>query len=443
MKTLIPKYMKMIHPNYFLNLLKGKKPMHLVLLLMLIGSIHIVRGQEADATPIDSVNLSKKIVPPGDRKEGNILNTGNDLTDESFAGSWPMFGSDLRMKIGGYVKADFIADFNGTLDDSQFLMSTIPVRGQPEYDNSGYVNFFAKESRFNIDVRRIEEGKLPLKLFIEGDFFNAETRFRLRHAYMVVGDFIIGQTWTTLSFLEAIPYMIDFASGDALYGGRAVQVRYQKKLRDNIQIAIGLEQLSFLGIENPENLGGQATRKLPLLALRADYSWDTGILFIGGSFAQLAWDGGTAGPDVTALQVNGAIAVRQYFARKRGFVTGGLSYGKGAGENIMAFAGSNANAVLTPDRLETLPALSASVGLNFKWTDKLASNIHYAYGWLETPAERDPLALKRGGVGHVNLIYDVTNHLSMGVEFMHGAQRTTNNALGSAGRMQFMSKFMF
>jgi len=29
------------------------------------------------------------------------------------------------------------------------------------------------------------------------------------------------------------------------------------------------------------------------------------------------------------------------------------------------------------------------------------------------------------------------------VEFMHGAQRTTNNALGSAGRMQFMSKFMF
>lgn len=404
---------------------------------------HAQNVEVADSVRKDSLNLKKKIVPTGDRRENNVLNTGSDLTDESFMGSWPMFGTDLRMKIGGYVKADFVADFNGTLDNAQFLMSTIPVEGQPEYGNAGYVNFFAKETRFNIDVRRIEKGKVPLKLFIEGDFFNDETRFRLRHAYMVVGDFIIGQTWTTLSFLEAMPNMIDFAAGDALYGGRTVQVRYQKKVRDKLLFAAGLEQLSFLGIENPDTLTGQATRKLPLLAIRFDYSWNTGILFLGGSIAQLAWDGGALGSSQNALQLNGAIALRQYYGNKRGYLTCGMSYGLGAGENIIAFAGSDANAVLSTTGLKTIPALSASAGLNFKWTEQWVSNIHYAYGWLETPPEREAFALKRGGIGHVNLMFSPIDRISTGLEFMWGAQRTTNDAFGRASRVQFMTKFSF
>ncbi|GAB2487512.1 DcaP family trimeric outer membrane transporter [Algoriphagus taiwanensis] len=409
-----------------------------------LSSIGLAQSEDrTDSIRKDSLNLIKKIVPEGDRKENNLLNTGTDLIDESFVGSWPMFGTDLRMKVGGYFKADFVGDFNGTLDNSQFLMSTIPVEGQPEYGNSGYVNFFAKESRFNIDVRRIEQGKVPLKLFIEGDFFNDETRFRLRHAYMVVGNFIFGQTWTTLSFLEAMPNMIDFAAGDALYGGRTVQVRYQKKVNEKILLAVGLEQLSFLGIENPDELVGKAIRKMPLLALRMDYSWKTGILFMGGSVAQLAWDGGLNGISPNALQINGAIAGRQYYSGKRGYFTFGMSYGQGAGENIIAFAGSNANAVLSANGLKTIPALSSSLGLNFKWTDQWASNIHYAYGWLETPADRDPFALKRGGIGHLNLIYNPIKRISTGLEYIWGAQRTTNDSFGRASRLQFMTKFEF
>ncbi|THD69617.1 hypothetical protein E7Z59_04630 [Robertkochia marina] len=417
-----------------------------LLLILFLGFVVISNGQTIvvkDSIVRDSLNLTKKIVPEGDRKEQNVLHTGGDLVDELFSGSWPMFGTDLRMKIGGYVKADFVADLDGTLDNSQFLMSTIPVEGQPEYGNSGYVNFFAKETRFNIDVRRIEQGKVPLKLFLEGDFFNDETRFRLRHAYMVVGDFIIGQTWTTLSFLEAMPDMLDFAAGDALYGGRTVQVRYQKKVNEKILFAAGLEQLSFLGIENPDTLPGQATRKLPLLALRMDYSWKTGVLFAGGSFAQLAWDGGINGQNHEAIQLNGAVALRQYYLKNKGFITAGITYGMGAGENIIAFAGSNANAVLSDEGLKTIPALSASVGLNFKWTEKWASNIHYAYGWLEAPPERAPFSLKRGGIGHLNLIYSPINHISTGLEYIWGAQRTTNDAFGRAERIQFMTKFSF
>lgn len=399
-------------------------------------------AQEKDSTLVDSLNISQKIFPIGDVKETNQVLSGNDLLDAAFPGSWPMFGSDIRMKIGGYVKVDALYDVDGTLDRNQFLMSTIPVEGQPEYDNHGYFGFFSRETRFNIDIRRIGEGKVPLKLFIEGDFWSSGNQFRLRHAYITAGDFIIGQTWTTLSILESLPFMIDFAAGDALFGGRTTQIRYQKKIKEHLKLAVAIESLDLLGIENSYNLPGMPSAQLPLLAARLDFSWSDGLLAIGSSAGQLRWDKG-AGGTTHALQIDAVIAGRQYIG-KRNYVTWNISAGYGSGEDIMAFAGSHANAVLTPDgELETMPSFAAVLGLMHKWTESLSSNFSYAYGWLETPETRDPKALKKGGVGHVNLIYRPFNRFSTGVEYIWGAQRTTDNSFGQANRVQGMVKFEF
>ncbi len=389
---------------------------------------------EAEAEPPEST---------AEVRETHELLTGNDLVSAEFPGSWPMFGTDMRMKVGGYLKSDFVYDVDGTTDKYEFLMSTIPVEGTPEHENSGYVSFFSKESRINVDVRRVTPGSVPLRAFVEGDFFSSGNQFRLRHAYMTAGDFIIGQTWTTLSFLEALPFIIDFGAGDALFGGRTTQIRYQKRVNDQWKVAAGLENLDFMGIENSHNLPGKASAQLPLLAVRAEYKWSTGILLLGSSVAQLRWDGGADGPTADAIQLDAVVAGRQFLGEDN-YVTLNVSYGKGSGENIMAFAGSDANAVLTEDgRLETMPAFAIVTGYWHRWNPVLSSNFSYAYGWLDTPESRDPLKLKRGGIGHLNLIWKPRKQFSAGVEFMWGAQRTTNDALGEARRVQMMAKYDF
>ena len=402
----------------------------------------VVFAQMRDSLVVDSLNISQKIFPMGDVKETNAVLSGNDLIESNFPGSWPMFGSDIRMKIGGHVKVDALYDVDGTLDKTQFLMSTIPVEGQAEYDNHGYFSFFSRETRFNIDVRRIGDGKVPLQLFIEGDFWSDGNRLRLRHAYVTAGNFIIGQTWTTLSVLESLTVVIDFGAGDALFGGRTTQIRYQKQIKENLKLAIALESLDFLGIDNPQDLSGSASAQLPLFAARLDYNWKSGIVAIGSSAGQLRWDGGADGTS-EALQIDAVIAGRQYIG-KNNFFTWNFSAGKGSGENIMAFIGSKANAVLVDSsKLEPMPAVAAVVGFQHKWTDKWSSNLSYAYGWLDTPDSRAPYALKEGGVGHVNLIYRPYKRLSTGIEYMWGTQRTTNDALGRASRVQTMVKFEF
>lgn len=412
---------------------------HLLVILMFLFLKCLYAQQN---TPKDSVQ-DPMVIPESDLKEDVLKSAAEKLMSDDFPGSWPMFDSDLRMKIGGYLKTDFLYDFDGTTDRSQFLMSTIPVEGEPEFDNEGYTSFIAKETRVNIDIRRLSDAKIPLQLFIEGDFFTEGNRFRLRHAYITAGNFIIGQTWTTLSFLQSMSFMIDFAAGDALFGGRAVQIRFQKQMSDRIKIAMGLEYLEARGIENPFELEGQANIQLPLLAFRMDYNWNSGILWLGSSIAQLKWDGGADGPDDQIAQLALVIAGRQYIG-DHNYFTFNFSYGSAYGENIIAFTGSNANAVLNAEgALEPMLAKSIMAGFMHRWSNKLESNFNYAYGWLDSPDSRAPFSLKRGGVGHLNLIYKFDKNFSLGAEYIWGAQRTTNDAYGSASRLQTMAKFEF
>ena len=190
------------------------------------GSKEKVQKKLAPETISDTTKSEMLVIPDAELREPQQVLTGNELVEDSFPSSWPMFGSEFRMKIGGRVKLDMLYDFNGTNDRYQFLISGIPVEGSPEYANRGYFNMFARESRFNVDMRRVTPGKVPLKIFIEADFWSSTGSFplRLRHAYIVAGNWIFGQTWTTTSIMESIPNLIDFAAGDALYGGRAAQI---------------------------------------------------------------------------------------------------------------------------------------------------------------------------------------------------------------------------
>lgn len=367
------------------------------------------------------------------------------LEDPTFPGSWSMLGKgNVRMKIGGYMKNDFIYDVNGTRDKTQFLMSTIPVKGEADYGSTGYVSFFSKETRINLDVRS-KVNNTPVQMFIEGDFFSTTgTQFRMRHAYIKVGNFTFGQNWTNLTFLETLPFIIDFAAGDALFGGRSNQIRYEKNINKHWMVGASIEYLSNMGIENPNELNGVAQSQLPLFSLKFVYNKNNTKLFFGSSIAQLHWTGGPEGMDASTPQLDVIFGGVQQLDRKNR-ISWNVNYGVGSGENILAFIGSNANAVLNSEgELVAMNSISALVGYTHHWNEKWSSNLSFAYGWLtNVPDTRDPFALKAGGISHINLVWQPLKYFSTGIEYMRGTQRTANDSMGTANRFQFMTKFDF
>jgi hypothetical protein len=407
------------------------------------GDKEKVQEKWAPETISDTTDSQMLVIPDAELREPHQVLTGNELVEESFPASWPMFGSEFRMKIGGRVKLDMLYDFNGSNDRYQFLISGIPVEGSPEYANRGYFNMFVRESRFNIDMRRVTPGKVPFSIFIEADFWSSTGSFpfRLRHAYIVAGHWIFGQTWTTTSIMESIPNLIDFAAGDGLYGGRTAQIKYQKRINDKWKWALGLEMMDYIGIDNPFDLPGRSSLGLPALAARIDYSWKTGMVALGVNLAQMRWDGGDS-LFTTAMQLAAVIGGRQYIGKD--YFTFNVALGKGSGDNIMALTGSNSNAILTPEgELETMPAIAIVLGYVHKWDDKFTTNVSAAYTTLDPSVYRAPESMKAALIGHVNLIYQATERLFAGIEYMWGERMNKNSDFGRANRIQAMVKFDF
>ena len=95
-------------------------------------------------------------------------------------------------------------------------------------------------SRFGIDLRT-PFATQTVRTFIEGDFAGSKNTFRLRHAFMQTNRWVIGQTWSTFSDPEAEPIGLDFEGLNAISLFRQAQIRYTHPLREQLQLALALE----------------------------------------------------------------------------------------------------------------------------------------------------------------------------------------------------------
>ena len=96
-----------------------------------------------------------------------------------------MYGEDVAMKIGGYVKADFIYDFDPIDSTDSFVTTNIPISA-PDRTNT---RFHSRQTRLSFDTRWVASDN-PVRIFVEGDFFGSGNSYRLRHAYGEVGSSI-------------------------------------------------------------------------------------------------------------------------------------------------------------------------------------------------------------------------------------------------------------
>ena len=374
--------------------------------------------------------------------------TGQDLVDASFPNSIPIFGTKSRIAFGGYVKLDYIQDFDGGYDRFQYEIQSVPVPGDGRPEQSGYMNMHARESRFNVDFRSISENGRPYRVFVEIDFYNLDRgpfnqTLRLRHAYGVLGRLLIGRTWGTQSDLYAVPNTIDFAAGDAITGTRRAQVRFEDEIgKKGFKYALGLEMLEFPGIDGPDTLG-QASQLLPLLAGRITKSTSQGgRLMLGGSVFQLRWDGQGKIDNATAIGWGFSFSGREYFGKKH-FFRWMASYGQGWGSQIVATLGTQGSAILTPEgELETLPAWNLGTGIAINFTQTLVTNFNINWYSIEPSSYRSPEKMKSGESAHLNLIWSPLKKVNTGVEYMILRRTNTDNSTGVGNRLQLMVKYV-
>ncbi len=429
-----------------------------LLVLILALSTFMVSAQntkDADAsvsTDTIASGLQGSINPLTD----NALNeSGEELIDDSFPNSLPIFGSNVRMRIGGFVKADFIHDFDYVGDRWEFELGSIAVEGSPERELGGITTFHVKQTRVNFDLRSKSTWKngkeFPMQVFVEFDwFFDSDgLRFvpRLRLAYGVIGRLLIGRSWTNSGDLSTLPGTIDFAAGDALYGGRVTQIRWRDKIGKNFSYTVALEETGGQ-LANPESLDGAFRPLYPNLAGNIRYASNGGSTFqLGFDVFALSWKGSTIAPDVTkagyAITGTGRFAFKvAHF--KDSFMYGG-GFGQGQGHRIIALSwDGKASGIITEDGgLDLNPSWFAFAGYNHYWSKSFNSTISTHWAGTDLSEDYSDDTIQKAGSFHVNLIWFPYPKISTGIEYMWGVRENKNGIDGTASRVQFMAKFKF
>jgi len=314
--------------------------------------------------------------------------------------------------------------------------------------------FHVKQTRLNFDFRSKatwKNGKeFPMQVFLEVDWFFDQDEFRLiprmRHAYGVIGRLLIGRTWTNSGDLSSLPGTIDFAGGDALYGGRVTQVRWQDSFGKNFTYAIALEEPGGQ-IDNPDDLEGTLRSQWPNLAGNMKYKSSNGSSFqLGFDLFAHTWRGPETVPNDT--QVGYAITGSGRFAFKLAHYNDsfvyGAGFGKGQAHRIIALSwDGKASGAITDDGLTLSPAWFGYAGFNHYWSKSFNSTISTA--WTETDLSPDQSGntIKRAGSFHANLIWFPYPRISTGLEYMWGVRENNDGIQGTASRIQFMAKFKF
>ena len=396
-----------------------------------------VSADPADTTPEPTV--SQPIAA-----EGRI----DPYRDQDFLKSVPLFGSDWRFSFGGYAKVDVIHDFSGTGDEQEFVLSTIPVDGNPL--PGSYTNMQAAETRFSFDMRNTRSRYPDDRFYLEMDFFDKQNELnpRLRHAYFQYGNLLAGQTWTLLTELRQLPFLLDFAAGESILGGRTVQIRWTvaNEARD-FAWAFALENFDDGQIYNPADLEGEARADIPRLTTGFTRIWKRLTWSVGGAVTQVRWNGSGSVSDESELAYTVTTAGRVYLdERNSNFVGFGVGYASGSITDIITFAnGGIPNASIDANgELEIAKAWNSQIGAHWKWSPVWSSNVSIAYAHMtDVPVSFDPDFIRTGASAHVNVVYTHDERIKAGLEFMQGERENVSGRDGDAQRLQFSLMYYF
>jgi porin-like protein len=418
----------------------------------------------------------------------------------SFPGSILVPGTNTSLKIGGYVKLDYIYDFGVHQDflangaGSGALVSAIPlddnVRGTVPgvgHNIHGVSRLTAAESRVNIETRTPTDFG-ELKTFIEGDFEGVSgvtpgntfqtnsdrSAFALRLAYGTLGPFLAGQAAPLFRDPIAEVETLDFEGSTGTAGPlRQPEIRYTFAFANGLSVAGALDnpQSQFFNTVNTSAAGtpfsGQTTfgagqgDKIPdfvgalvwnqpwgHVALRgvARELYDHGASPVAGqapgNAATFGWGAGVSGHVITFgkdgiyFQANGGAGIGRY----------ATDSGTAPGDSVISADGKT---------LKTVKIWDAFLGYQHWWTARLRTNIEGSILQASYPKDLFPAAATAtpGGVfgilnrqllgSHINLIWSPVPAVDLGVEFIYLQRKTEGGQRGSLERGQVSARFRF
>jgi hypothetical protein len=347
-------------------------------------------------------------------------------------GWWSIPETNTNIKLGGYFKVDLIHDFNPIESPDFFDVSKIPTDGSE--GRTTHLN--SKETRLNLDIRT-NRGSLDIRGFIEGDFYGSNGAFRLRHAFVELGDhWLAGQWWSNFMDENIIPPTLDFEKPLAYAFARHPMVRFKTNISPSAYVAVAFEEPS----ENAQMPSEPGTFYSPIpdvnARLRLEKDW--GHLQFSGFIAQLTYQYDSGGKDDLLLS-GGNVSGKIFVGEQRDFLIFQALYGPGIGR----YRGGLSSGLDENGNIEALTDQAYTIGYRHYWSKELSSLFVYNHGSANNTEGQANDSINEVSYLATNIIWEFVPKTEVGMEYLYGMRVDKDTSSGTANRLQFSVKYIF
>ncbi|QDT55928.1 Porin subfamily protein [Caulifigura coniformis] len=342
-------------------------------------------------------------------------------------------GTEIWWKFGGYIKGDFIHDFQPAGTPDRWVPTTIPVDGSDGQNTL----MQAKATRLNLDVRAPSDWG-TIRGFVETDFFTNGNQLRIRHAYAEVGHLLAGQTWTVFTDPDGIPRTLDFESPIAFIVQRQAQFRWTEELTDNLKWATSIENpTTAVDDVVTATIPGDPAQPIPDLATHLKYKSEYYEWFVAGLFRDVAYR-----PDTGSEQDRFGCAINIVGIlkpTKDDKIIGQFVAGNGLGR----YRGGSDLRLASPGKVEPVDHMGGCLALTHAWTETLSSTGVYSVAVRRRESTDPGDTPQLANYVAANVIWAPIDNTTLGVEYLYGSNEVHNGDFGEAHRIQATVQYNF
>ena len=375
-------------------------------------------------------------------------------------------GGDFKLAWGGYIKTDFITSrySDGAVPQSlgrdAYIPNSIPVAATGAENARTYTDLHAKETRLYLRGSGLMYGH-KVAINAEFDFISGQLgqgiagapneavtnpynpAFRL--GYLDFDNFRIGQDWSTLQNMVALPDIIDLVNwpSEGTVFSRQPMIRYTYG-----PLAVALENSE----STVATLGGNSfavtdDNTLPDLVWR--YTLKTaawGDYTLSGVVRQVTDRGTVAGGNDTSMGYGLSFAGKIPLWGQddlRFTFSGGDGFGRYMALNTVGDAVVDANG-----KLRTVEVYNGFVAWHHPWNEQWRSNLalsalHANTGQIDEGSIFGPGVSRNVRSATLNLLYSPIPKITFGAEYRYARRDTVGNLSGDMSRLQFSARYNF
>lgn len=352
------------------------------------------------------------------------------------------------VKLSGFV------DFEGIPNESAVNLPSIPTERDSVTSDTQY-NADLYQSRVALGSEIQTEKLGPIVGYIEGDFYgNGGGGFRLRHAYITMKNFRIGQSWSAFTDVDAWPNITDFDGPATGVWVRSAQISYRFDFKKDNALLVSIEKPTedFSRYLEIDQFIQPANQSYPDFVAHYRKQWANGHFQVGGVARIIEYKNAQ---DVTNTVFGGGINLSGS-VKPNGvdLFLWQAAAGSGIARYLVSFGGGGWDAIPNlQGGIDTVNTYGGFLSYQYYWGNKakfsdgnqskLSSTLVYGYVHLGNPLELPQDTLLTGSYASANLYWHLLPQLNFAFEGIYGYRTDEFGSSGDDVRLQFIMEYAF